>query len=484
MKRQRMKFKLLALLMFSLFLLLALYGGYSVITYGNRWFSSSRNPRVRAQKENVTAGNILDRNGVLLATTNEEGERIYPADETTRKAMVHLIGDSQGQVSNSVESFQTSYLYGFQTSFPEQLAALIRGDRRRGDDLTLTVCAPLCVEAQQAFDRYEHTMGKRGACVVMNWKTGELLAEISLPEFDPMAITGAVKQDEGQPFWNRATQSVYPPGSTFKVVTALAALSSIEDAEEQWIDCTEAVLDFGGGQMISDYGGEHHGVVHLREAFIHSCNKMFATLAVNAGQENMLRAAAAFGFNDNFLFRDLVVENSSFPEKADSRYTLAASGFGQSSVTATPMHMCMIAAAVANRGVMMEPRLLRSVVSPGGTGRLSYTENIYRTVMTETLASKLKDYMRQVVAEGTGRRADVSTMYICGKTGTADSTSKSEPITYGWFIGFNAQEDVPVALCVVVEDLDEGTAGGNTAAFIARDVFAWCGKNTELIIPQ
>ena len=101
MKQQRLKFKLLALILFGMFALLALYGGYSITTYGNRWFASSKNPRVRSQKANVTAGNVLDTNGIILATT-VDGERIYQADEAARRAVVHLLGDSQGQVSNGV----------------------------------------------------------------------------------------------------------------------------------------------------------------------------------------------------------------------------------------------------------------------------------------------------------------------------------------------------------------------------------------------
>ena len=118
MKQQRLRFKLLALLLFLLFALLVAYGGYSVITYGNRWFSSSKNPRVREQKENVIAGEVTDRNGVVLAYTDADGTRRYQEDEATRRAMVHLLGDEDGNVSNGVESFQTSYLYGFQCSFP------------------------------------------------------------------------------------------------------------------------------------------------------------------------------------------------------------------------------------------------------------------------------------------------------------------------------------------------------------------------------
>lgn len=118
MKQQRFRFWLLTLLLLGLFVLLAFYGTYSVMTYGNRWFASSRNPRVRLQKENVIAGSILDRNGVPLAWTDESGVRRYQADEEARRAVVHILGETTGKVANGVESFQTGYLYGFKSGFP------------------------------------------------------------------------------------------------------------------------------------------------------------------------------------------------------------------------------------------------------------------------------------------------------------------------------------------------------------------------------
>ena len=483
MKRQRLRYKLLALFLFLLFGMLAVYGGYSVLTYGNRWFSSSRNPRVRAQKEAVIPGDILDRDGVVLARNDAGGNRRYAEDPAVRRALVHLVGDSQGQVSNGVESFQTNYLYGFRASFPELAMGLFTGGNRIGDTVQLTVSAPLTAALAAAFDAHEATAGKPAAAVILNWKTGAVAALTSLPSFDPENIDAAVKTDAGQPFWNRATQAKVPPGSTFKVVTAAAALKHLARAEELTIDCTTDVLDFGG-PIISDYGGEAHGTVNLRTAFTQSCNKMFATLAANIGSANLLKTAEAFGFNDNFLFRDLVVENSSFPTGALSTYELAACGFGQSAITATPLHLCMVAAGVANGGVMMEPRLLRRVVSSSGAERLAFSSAEYRTCMDPAAAATLAGYMRATVTGGTGWRAAVPGLTVCGKTGTADSTENGQPIVYGWFIGYIADEDLPYAIAVVVEGLDSGSTGGSTAALVAHDAFLWIRDHERAEHPE
>ena len=474
MKQQRLKFKILALLLFGMFALLAVYGGYSVITYGNRWFSFSRNPRVRAQKAQVIAGDILDRSGVILATT-VDGQRVYQADEASRRAAVHILGDSQGQVSNGVETFQTSYLYGFQASLSERVSALLSGQQRRGDNVALTIDSRLCTEITRYFASHELSAGKNGAAVVMNYKTGELLASVSLPNFDPQHITAQTLADAGQPFWNRATQSVYPPGSSFKIITTDAALTNIPNITAREIACTGG-LDVDG-QAIRDYGNAKHDSLTLRRAFTTSCNNAYALMALTMKDEALRKAAESFGFNDNFLFRDLVVENSTYPTTNRSSFEVASSGFGQSAITASPMHMCMVAAAIANDGVMMEPRLLREVRSAAGTLRTAFESKVYRTATTPENAAILQEYMQAVVTSGTGTRAKVSGLTICGKTGSAESSLQGADVTYGWFVGYIADDELPFAVAVLVEDIPDGEGGGSAAAPIAGEIFGYLKEN-------
>lgn len=479
MKQQRLRFKLVALFLFGLFALLAVFGGYSIEVYGNRWFAYTRNPRIRVQRENVVAGDVIDRNGTLLATT-QDGRRVYQADEAARRAIVHLLGDDQGQVSNGVETFQANYLYGFQASLGELLAGLVGGQPRRGDNVTLTVDSRLCAAMAEAFASHALTAGKNGAAVVMNYRTGELLGMTSLPSFDPMNIAAVSADDPGQPFWNRATQSVYPPGSCFKIVTTDAALTNLPGIQNTEIAC------IGGlnvqGQIIRDYGGAVHNSLSLKRAFTVSCNNAFALLALTMKDDALRRSAESFGFNDNFLFRDLVVENSAYPTTNRTDFELATSGFGQSAIVASPMHMCLVAAAVANNGVMMEPRLLRRVTSPGGAVRMSFEPRVYRTAVSPANAAVLQDYMRAVVTGGTGTRAAVNGLTVCGKTGSAESSLDGRAVTYGWFVGYIADESLPFALAVVVEDIPDGEGGGSTAAPIAGDIFAYLKQHPERVV--
>jgi len=474
MKEQRMNFKWLVFILLGMFALLAVYGGYSITTYGTRWFANSKNPRVRAERQNVIMGDILDRNGVVLATTSD-GERVYQADEASRRAMVHLLGDSLGNVSNGVETFQAGYLLGFETSFAERLLQTLRGETRRGDNLTLTADSKLCTLAAEAFNRHEKTADKRGAAVVLNYQTGEVLASISLPNFDPHTVTEETRNDLSQPFWNRATQSAYPPGSTFKIVTAHSALTHLNDARTRMFACTGRlpVMD----QVVTDYGDAAHGNLTLENAFIKSCNNVFASLALELGDEKLRKTAELFGFNDNFLFRDLVVENSVYPTEKRNKVEIAWSGAGQSQVAATPLHMAMVAASIANDGVMMEPRLILSARSANGVVRQSYSAKVYRKVMTAPEAEILTDYMRKVVESGTGTAARVNGWIVCGKTGSAESALNGRDVTHGWFAGFIDNPRAPYAVAVLVEDIADGDGGGSTAAPIARDILEYLVKN-------
>ena len=472
MKQQRFRFKLLALMMFALFALLAAFGVYSVGVNGNRWFTSAQNSRIQAQKANVTAGSIYDRNGVLLAST-VDGRRVYQADEAARRAVVHVLGNADGNVYKGVESFQAVHLYGFNATFPELLSTLLSGGERRGDDVTLTLDSRLCTAITQFYASSPDTRGKKGAAVVMNYKTGELIAVVSLPSFDPM-VSGNRGADLTT---NRATRTLYPPGSTFKIITTAAALQHIPGVTDTTITCNGGLLV--DGQAIRDFGNAVHTLLTLRQAFVRSCNNIYALLALNMGDAALRKTAEAFGFNDNFLFRDLVVENSVYPAGQRSLFQVAMSGFGQSTIGVTPLHMCLVAAAIANDGVMMEPVLLRQVTSPGGRLREKRESRIYREVLTPEIITTLQDYMRAVVTGGTGTRAAVSGMTICGKTGSAETSLGGRYVTHGWFVGYCADEALPYALAVVVEDIPSGEGGGSTAAPIAGDIFRYLRDNAN-----
>ncbi|MDD3334904.1 MAG: penicillin-binding protein 2 [Eubacteriales bacterium] len=474
MKQLRFRFRALALIVIGLLTVAGVYGVYSVSTYGSRWFSNARNTRYQSAKRTVVQGDIIDRNGVVLATVDEEGNRVYQSNIKSRSAIVHLIGDNEGNVANGVDSFQANYLLGFETSLTERVTALLRGETRRGDNVTLTADSKLCTAIVDAFASGEVSRGKAGAAVVLNYQTGELLAMVSLPVFDPMNISETVTQNTQHPFWNRALQSTLPPGSTFKIITTAAALENLSDVESLIFTCTGAtqVMD----QLIRDYNNAQHGEITLARAFRVSCNNTFSQAALLMGDNALRKTAESFGFNDNFLFRDIVVENSVYPTSSRNDVEVAWSGVGQSQVAATPLHMCMVAAAIANDGVMMEPRLLSKVESPSGVVRLKYSQKIYRRALSAELAQKIDGYMKDVVERGTGTRAQVDGLTIAGKTGSAESAANGQNVTHAWFVGYIDDDAYPYACCVFVE---EGSSGGSVAAPIAKTIFTYLKNNTK-----
>ena len=315
--------------------------------------------------------------------------------------------------------------------------------------------------------------GKTGAVVVMNYQTGEVLSEQSFPTFDPENITAAVRSDSQKPFFNRAVQGLYTPGSTFKIVTAASAMENLPDYASQTFQCT-GLLQLGS-RTVTDAGTRlaegtvvQHGDISLQRAFQVSCNNTFAQLALQLGDVRLRKTAESFGFNDNFLFRDLVVENSSYPTENRNEGEIAWTGAGQSALSVSPMHLCMIASAVANDGVMMEPRTLLSATAVNGTVRASFSPRVYRRALTAEQAEKLTEYMRAVVTGGTGTAAQISGVKVCGKTGSAEIDSQEN--TNAWFVGFLDEAASPYALSIVVEDAG---GGGSIAAPLARQIFSW-----------
>ena len=367
-----------------------------------------------------------------------------------------------------MDTFEANYLLGFETSLSERVAALLQGETRRGDDLTLTIDSKLCTQIVSTFESGSQTKGKSGAAVVLNYQTGEILALVSLPVFDPENITQADKANALHPFWNRALQSTLAPGSTFKIITTASAMENLSNITSHIFTCTGAtkVLD----QVIHDYNMAQHGKLTLEKAFTVSCNNAFAQCALLLGDTALRKTAEDFGFNDNFLFRDIVVENSVYPTTNRNDVEVAWSGAGQSQIGATPLHMAMVAASIANDGVMMEPRLLVRVQSPAGVVRLRYSQKVYRRTVSTEIAKTLQSYMLNVVASGTGSAARVTGLTIAGKTGSAEAAIDGANVTHAWFVGYIADDSLPYACAVLVES---GDSGGSVAAPIAATIFKY-----------
>ena len=443
---------MLTMLMLAVFALMTAYFCYSVYFYGGRWVANPHNPRISSQKQQVIMGTVKDRDGTVLAYTDENGARRYHSSRDTRMAVSQVVGDSGGKVSTGVDTFHAQYMLGFRSSIFERVGDAVTGTPQRGDDLTLTISERLSRYITEQFPS-----GKRGAVVVLNYQTGEILAMVSLPQFDPTNLGAALSDEAAGALVNRATQGLYPPGSTFKIVTMASALENLPDLDDFAFDCT-------GYYPVGNYHvteKEGHGVQTLSDAFASSCNTTFAALSQELGE-----TAEKLGFNENFLFGDLIVYNSSYPIDDLSPEDLAWSSIGQGRVLTTPMHMALIASMIANGGVMQEPRLLQRITTAQGGSRALPAAQEATRVLEADVAQRLEKEMIRVVKSGTGTRAALGSGYVvAGKTGSAEASNDKSIESHAWFVGYITNDNAPYAISVLVEN---GGSGGGVAAPLAR----------------
>lgn len=423
-----------------LFVLLGSYLLYSTVVYGDQWFTTPFNPRISASKSVENAGSIYDRNGVPLAYT-EGKERKYAQSEDMRRAVGHIVGDIYGK-SIGAETVFAKYLYGYDQSVIDKVNSAQSG--QKGGDVYLTIDANLCEYI------YDNMSTNPGAVVVLNYETGEVLASVSKPTFDPYTAKEDT-EESGAKFVNRVTQGRYPPGSTMKIVTAAAALENgVTDLE---IDCTgEAIIE---GQRVTCPKEGGHGHVNLTTAFEKSCNIYFGQLAVKLGDDAMLKTANQFAFNYNFKFPDFTLYNSRF-DVSGNKGDLAWAGIGQYKDLITPMHNAMISGAIGNGGVMMQPNTLKDV-KYGGTSAYNYQATQFRTIAAQDVAAQLTEYMRGAVEAGTATSANIGNGTVCGKTGTAEYTEDGEIKNHSWFVGFVQDSAHPLAIAVIGEGAGFGS---------------------------
>lgn len=462
MKKLRDHLRVVAALLLSLLIVAGAYCFYSVRLYGGRWFASSTNTRLRNQKQEIIAGDIADRTGLILATT-VEGKRTYPRYTDMREAVAHVVGDNGGYVSHGAETFMASYLLGFKATAAERVQQLFSSEPARGDDIKLTIDAELCAYASSLIEPF---VG--GAAVLLNYETGEILCSTSWPSFDPRNVKAVVQgRVKNASLLNRVTQGMYPPGSTFKIVTMASALENLSSVVQEHFHCAGR-LDVEH-TTVTEAGGAVHGDVNLYDAFAVSCNTRFSQLALELGAQRLRKTAADFGFGSNFLFEDLILYNSQFPQGRMTKDQLAWAGIGQDRVLVTPLHMAMVAGAIGNDGVMMEPRLLLSAASATGRARTVAGPTVFQRALSEEAAEKITAAMVQCVESGTGKQARVSGYTVAGKTGSAEISNDKSVRTHAWFVGFVDDAEHPLAIAVVLE---KGGSGGTVAAPIAQRILA------------
>ena len=363
--------------------------------------------------------------------------------------------------------------------FVRRLSDYVTGREPQGGPVVLT----LDPQAQQA--AVDGLGRQRGAVVALDPKTGRVLAMHSNPSFDPAKLSSfdpaqirayykELTEREDDPLLNRAISKTYPPGSTFKVITAAAALESGEITPETQIpsprvldlpQTTADLRNFGGGDCDRDTST-------LAQSLEISCNTSFGQLGLDLGGEALREQAQKFGFGENDLRVPTSVADSVFPEELNPPQS-AQAAIGQFDVRVTPLQMAMVAAAIANDGELMEPQLVKEVQAPDQSVlEAPRPRSIGRAVSGE-VAAELTRMMELVVQgpNGTGKNAQIEGVRVAGKTGTAQHAPGRAP--HAWFISFAPADDPQVAVAVVVEeggDFGNEITGGRASAPIARAV--------------
>ncbi|MBQ5629919.1 MAG: penicillin-binding protein [Ruminococcus sp.] len=401
------------------------------------WANQPYNAHISGNGGLEQAGAVYDRNGTVLAKT-QGTDRVYNENYSVRVGLLHTVGDNSLNISTAVQSKYRSQLTGYSLiwglNMPQSL--------RTSHDITLTVDANASAAAYDALSAY----GKQGACVVYDYKTGEVISSVSTYSYDPEAPPEINEDNEHEyegVYLDHVLSSSYTPGSIFKLVTAAAAIENIPDLFERTWYC-EGHEDIGGAE-VRCVDGEAHGTLDFYGALEHSCNIVFAELAVELGPEKMTAAAEKMGINLSYEIDDVSTAKGHYDVSKATTNELAWSGVGQYNDEVNPMQMAILCGAIANGGNSVNPTYIKS-----GTGDLLKMIGLNDTKSRELLKSSTASTLSQSMPSYT-----FGSLSVRAKTGTAEVGDEKSP--NAWMVGFSTDEDCPLAFACVVEDAGFGS---------------------------
>ncbi len=455
--------------------LVCFMGLISYITYfemaiGPKIVDSPNNRRLWVKRNEVLRGTIYDRNMKPLTKSERVSSEFQKIEYTGGPMFSHVLGYMSVKYGlTGLERKYDSELMS--TDIQDNLINFIKSKGKTEEKVGHGLKTTLDYNVQKV--AYDALGDNKGAAVALNPKTGEVIAIVSKPSYDPNKLEEIwkdINKDKNIPLLNRATSGLYPPGSTFKVVTAISALENIQGINYRSFQ-DNGSIQIGKDYSLSNYNGESFGTISFRNAFVHSSNVVFGSLGLELGNKKLKDTAEKLYFNKETPTDGISLEKSQFPSlRVYDKGSIAQSAIGQSSVLSTPMEMALVASTVANNGVMMRPHLVKEVLNSKGNLIKTIPEESNGEVISKSTANIVKDLMRDVVSEGTGRNAAVDGAQVCGKTGTADhnGTNKGEA-AHSWFIGFAPYDNPQVAVAVIVEN---GGQGGIAAANIASNIIS------------
>lgn len=447
----------------GLFMIMLGYFMYYVGVKAPSQMNSSYNSRQELMAQKVVRGKIYSRDREVLAETivNADGTetRNYPYGSVFAQTVGFSTNGKTGIESLANFSLLTSNAY-----VGERIQNTIAEKKNIGDNVITTLDVNLQKTASEALGIY------KGAIIAMDPATGQILAMVSKPDFDPNQVVqnwNVINEDqEAGPLLNRATQGLYPGGSTFKIVTLLEYLREHPtDYEEYSFDCSGkfSIED----QTINCYHGISHGQENLLMSFAKSCNSSFANISTGLNKKSFQKTCEELLFNQelpvSFHYKESYVPINAASPLGEVMQT----AIGQGKTQITPLHMAMITATISNDGLLMEPYLIEQIENYNQNIVESYEPKEYGRLMTETEAVLMNTFMEEVVQSGTATKLKGLPYTAAGKTGSAEySSDKSE--SHAWFTGYATMNDRRIVVTVIVEGAG---SGGDYAAPMAKRVF-------------
>lgn len=434
------------------------------------------NPRLKAIEARIPRGTIFDRNNQIVAFSNN-GRRLYPYGGS----MVHLVGylDSRYGGPTGIEESRNNDLRGFDNYSDllpiYRLSHMPHCPKLKGKDIRLTIDARLQVKVENALRKYANALvdkrtgrvKNKGAAVVLDVHTGEVLAAVSIPNFDPNKLSYhdwrkyMADLNNDHVLINRALNGLYPPGSTFKIITAATALQNGVDFK---YICNHSEHDVTWRWKGKTFARKHitdledmsaHGLVDMEKGLRVSCNLYFAHLAMELGPE-LLYKTATKGFKlEHIPPPKLLAED------------LADSGYGQGRILVTPLEMARVAATIANNGIMMKPQFIREIRTKDGKIVRQFEPIEMGRPLNYKTAAYLRKMMVDVTTSGTakGLFEDIN-IKVAGKTGSAEN-EQGDRLAHSWFVGFAPADDPRIAFAVVIEN---GGFGSRSAGPVCREI--------------
>ncbi|WP_328882482.1 peptidoglycan D,D-transpeptidase FtsI family protein [Streptomyces sp. NBC_00299] len=429
-------------------------------------------------------GNIIvGGEAVTGSAPTKSGDLAYKRTYTDGSLYSAVTGySSQAFGATQLEGIYQDLLDGSDTRVKSVMDTIT--DKRADPGNVITTIDP---DVQKA--AYDALGDKKGAAVAIDPATGKILAVVSTPSFDPSRITTGdseawkqLTKDPEKPMTNRALRQPLPPGSTFKLVVAAAAL---EDGLYASVDeKTKSPDPYPLPDTNRELGNENPNApcedASIRVALQYSCNNVFGKMAVDLGQDKVRETAEKFGFNDEEQDVPVRAYPSVYPSDMDRPQT-ALSGIGQFDVTATPLQIAMVSAAIANGGKLVSPHMVSQITDGGGDVLENYDDSAEtKEIVSSDTAEQLQSAMQTVVEEGTGTNARIPGATVGGKTGTAQHGEKNSKTPYAWFTSYGKADGKEVAVAVIVEQSNASrseVSGNGLAAPVAKKVMEAALKN-------